>query len=154
MSFLDQTGEVGTFTVFNDAITAVSIAGYLTQLTDFRAKTVALTRGTNLRNTWVGDADDNGRVLPGDNLAQRENKLEVTYQDTTTDKEYTLAIPTIDLTLLEFIPGAKDAVRFSGAGVNAAVTDWVTAFQALASPPDEPTHNVVVTKMKFIGVNS
>lgn len=154
MSYLDETGEVSGFTVFNDAVTAVSIAGYLTQLGEFRTATNALALGTNLRNTWVGDADENARDLPGNNYAQRENKLRVIYADTTSGKEHELTIPTIDLALLTFIPGGKDYVQFSGAGVNAAVTTWVTKFEALASPPDEPTHGVEVVKMQFVGRNS
>lgn len=154
MSFLDQTGEVGSFTVFNDAITAVSIGGFLTQLGAFRTATNALVIGTNLRNTWVGDADENARELPGNNYAQRENKLRVLYEDSTNGKGYELSIPTIDLALLTFIPGGKDWVQFEGAGVNAAVTDWVTAFEALASPPDDPTHGVTVTAMQYVGRNT
>lgn len=154
MTFIDQTGEKSGFTVYNDAITAVSLPGFLAQLTDFRAKTVALVLGNNTRNTWVGDADDNGDALPGNNYAQRENKLRVVYRDTTTLEEYELTIPTVDLALLTFIPGGKDFVQFSGAGVNAAVTDWVTSFEALASPPENPTHNVQVVKMQFVGRNS
>lgn len=154
MSFLDETDEVSSFTVYNDAITAVSIAAFLAQLTDFRAKTVAITLGTNLRNTWVGDADDNGRVLPGNNFAQRENKLRVVYQDDTTLEQYEITVPTIDLALLEFIPGAKDYVQFAGAGVNAAITDWVTSFEALASPPENPGNAITVLKMQFVGRNS
>jgi len=154
MSFLDETDEVGSFTVYNDAVTAVSIAGYLTQLTDFRAKTNALTLGTNLRNVWVGDADDNARDLPGNNYAQRENKLRVMYQGVTSGKDFEISIPTIDLALLTFIPGGKDYVQFSGAGVNVAITNWVTSFEAIASSPDDPAENVVVTKMQYVGRNT
>lgn len=154
MSYRDKTGEVSSFTVFNDAITAASLPGYLTQLTDFRAKTEALLIGFNSRNTWVGDADDNGADLPASNYAQRENKLRVVYKDVVTNEEFEITLPTIDLNLLTFIPGAKDYVQFSGAGVNAAVTQWVTAFEALASSPTDGTHNVVVIKMQFVGRNS
>jgi len=154
MSFLDETDEVGSFTVYNDAVTAVSIAGYLTQLTDFRAKVNALTLGTNLRNTWVGDADDNARELPGNNYAQRENKLRVIYQGNTSGKEFEISIPTVDLALLTFIPGGKDYVQFEGAGVNAAVTQFVTAFEAIASSPEDPAEGVTIVKMQFVGRNS
>lgn len=154
MTFIDETAEKSGFTVFNDAITAVSLPGFLAQLTTFRAATNAIVLGNNTRNTWVGDADDNGDALPGNNYAQRENKLRVVYRDTTTLEEYEITIPTIDLALLTFIPGAKDYVQFSGAGVNAAITAWVTAFEAIASPPEAPGNNVVVVKMQFVGRNS
>ena len=154
LSYLDQTDEVGSFTVFNDAVTAVSLPGYLAQLTTLRAATDAITLGTPLRNTWVGDADANERVLPGNNFAQRENKLRVIYTGNTTGKEFELSIPTIDLALLTFIPGGKDFIQISGAGVNAAITAWIAAFEAIASSPDDPAENVTVQKMQFVGRNT
>lgn len=154
MTYLDKTGEKSTFTVFNDAITAVSLPGYLAQLTDFRAKTEALLLGTNVRNTWVGDADKNAEVLPASNYAQRENKLRVIYVGDTTGDEFEITLPTIDLALLTFIPGGKDYIQISGAGVNAAITDWITSFEAIASSPDDPAESVTVIKMQFVGRNS
>jgi len=154
MSYLDKTGEVSGFTVFNDAITAVSLPGYLANLTDFRAKTEALLLGTNIRNAWVGDADANAAVLPASNYAQRENKLRVIYVGLITGKDYELTLPTIDLSLLTFIPGGKDYIQISGAGVNAAITDWIASFEALASTPDDPAEGVDVIKMQFVGRNS
>lgn len=152
VTILDRTGETSNFTVYNDAITAVSIEGFLAQLTDFRAKCQALSVGAIIRTTWVGDADD----TPVDaatlsNLAQRENKLLVTYEDTTTHEKYNLTIPAIDLTKLAFVPGAKDAVRLDS---SAAITAWIAAFEALASPPEDMTHAVKVLKMRFVGRNS
>lgn len=154
MSYRDKTGETSSFTIYNDAITAVSIAAFLAQLTTFRAKTEALLLGFNYRNTWVGDADINGADLPASNYAQRENKLRVLYKDTTTGEVFELTLPTIDLSKLTFIPGAKDFIQFAGAGVDAAITEWVTAFEAIASPPSDMTHNVQVTGMQFVGRNS
>jgi hypothetical protein len=152
LTFVDKTGEPSTMTVFNDAITAVSLPGYLANLTDFRAKTNAITLGDNKRNTWVGDADDNAVDLAAQsNYSQRENKLLVTYKDTTTNEEYTLTIPTIDLSKLAFIPGAKDAVPLDA---SAEIIAWITSFETLASPPEAPGNAVEVLKLRFVGRNS
>jgi hypothetical protein len=154
LTYKDATGESSTMKVYNDAITALSIGGFLTQLGAFKTATDALVLGNRTRSAWIGDYDTLSNDPASNNYAQRENKLLVSYKDTTTDEEYELTIPTVDLALLTFIPGAKDAVQFAGAGVNAAVTAWVTAFEAFASPPEAPGNAVQVTAMRFVGRNT
>lgn len=150
-TFIDATGETSTMKVYNDAITAVSLPGFLTDFGDFKTKTAAITRGEITRTTWVGDADETGNTAPSDQLAQRENKLLVTYRDTTTNEKYTLTVPTIDLTLLTFIPGGKDAVAIPTAG---PLFDWITSFETLASPPEAPGNAVEVIALRFVGRNT
>ena len=154
LTYKDATGESSTMKVYNDAITALSIGGFLAQLGALKTATDAITLGNRTRSSWVGDYDTISDDPATDNYAQRENKLLVSYKDTTTNEVYQLTIPTIDLALLTFIPGAKDAVQFAGAGVNAAVTDWVTAFEAFASPPENPGNGVEVVAMRFVGRNT
>jgi hypothetical protein len=148
----DKTGETTHTTIYNDAVTAVSIAGFLAALTTLRSTIDAITLGAQTRNTWVGDAD----VVPVDvstlsNLAQRENKLLITYEDTTTHEQYTLSIGTLDLTKVTFVPGAKDAVLLTAP---AEMVAFIAAFEAIASPPEDGTHNVKVLKARFVGRNS
>lgn len=152
MTYTDKTGESTTVKIYNDAVTAVSIAGYLTQLGTLRAATDAITLGQRSRSTWVGDADDSPvdtSTLP--NTAQRENKLLVTYEDTTTHEHYQLTIGTLDLTKVEFVPGGKDAIRLDAP---TEIVDWITAFEAIASPPEAPANGVNVISMRFVGRNS
>ena len=152
MTFTDKTGEPTTVKIYNDAVTALSIAAYLAQLGTLRTATGAITLGAQSRATWVGDADDtpvDTSALP--NTAQRENKLLVTYEDTTTHEQYQLSIGTIDLTKLSFVPGAKDAVLLTAP---TEIVDWITAFEAIASPPEAPANGVKVLKMRFVGRNS
>jgi len=152
MTFTDKTGETTTVTIYNDAVTAVNIAGYLGQLTTLRDATDDIVIGGQSRATWVGDADDTPiDVSTLSNLAQRENKLLVTYEDTTTHETYTLSIGTIDLTKLLFVPGGKDAVSLTS---SAEIIAWIAAFEAIASPPEDPAHNVKVLKLRFVGRNS
>lgn len=152
ISYIDKTGEVTTFKVFNDAVTAVSIASYLAQITELRARTDDICIGKQVRATWVGDADDEPADLTTiSNLAQRENKLLVTYEDTTTHEHFNLSIGTIDLTKLVFTPGGKDAVSLTS---SAEIIAWITAFEAVASPPNNPANNVNVIALRFVGRNS
>lgn len=155
LTYRDATGESSTVTIYNDAITAVSIAGFLTDFGNLQTATDAITLGVRAKQSWVGDDTIVSNALPTDKAAQRESKLLVQYQDTTNEKPYILTIPTIDPDILVFLPGAGDAVAFLDAnGASAEIQAWVTAFEALASPPDDPTHNVEVIGMRFVGRNS
>ena len=155
MSFRDQTNEIGRFDYYYDAITALSIGDFLTQNGAFTAATVALVLGENAQNIWTGDVTTVSNALPDNPAAQRESKLLVQYQDTTTEKPYTLTIPSINYDLLHFMTGAGDNVAFLEAdGATDEILAWVTAFEALCSPPDAPTHNVAVIGMRFVGRNT
>lgn len=148
----DKTGETTHTTIYNDAVTSASIAGYLAQLTTLRAAVDAMTLGAQTRNTWVGDAD----IVPVDtstlpNTAQRENKILFTYEDTTTHEQFTISFGTLDLTKVVFTPGAKDAVSITAPAEMAAL---VAAFEAVASPPTDGSHNVKILKARFVGRNS
>jgi len=54
---------------------------------------------------------------------------------------------------LNFVPGGGDAVLFSGAGASTAITEWVTAFEAIARTPRSDANSVEVVGMRFVGRN-
>lgn len=150
----DRTGEPTTHTVYFDDITAVSLPGLLTELGAYNTALLGITNGVLAKDMW-GEETVVSNAVPSDNSAQRESKLLVQYQDTTNEKPFILTIGTIDFTKLVFLPGGGDAVAFDAAnGASAEIQAWVTAFEALASPPDNPSHNVVVTGMRYVGRNS
>jgi hypothetical protein len=149
-TLLDETGEKSAMKFYTGAITATSIGGFLTEFGDLRTATAAITRGTMNKERIVMDDTLLDAALPGDNLAQRENKLLVVYRDTTTNKLFTLTVPTIDLTQVEFMPGAGDNVSLSAPQ---AIVDWITAFETIGRSPDDDTHNVQVMQMRAIGRN-
>jgi len=154
LSYGDATEESSSLTVFNGAVTAVSIGGYLTNVSDLQAKTDAITLGVRRKNTLIMDDTTVSNDWPTDPAAQRESKLLVNYRDTTTQKPYTLTIPTIDFSKLVFVPLAGDAVLFSGADANADIVAWVTSFETIARAPDNDTHTVEVTGMRYVGRNT
>lgn len=154
LSYRDSTGELGTMTVFFNEITAVSLPGLLTNLGDFASATDAITLGQRAREQW-GEVTIVSNAIPSNPAAQREAKLLVQYQGATTQKPYTLTIPSVDFSKLVFLPGGGDAVAFTSAnGASAEILAWVTAFETLASAPDDESEGVVVTGMRFVGRNS
>jgi len=155
ISLRDATDEIGRFDYYYDAVTALSIGGFLTENGAFVTATNAITIGQIAQTVWSGDVTTVSNATPSDQSAQRESKLLVQYQDTTTEKPYTLTIPTIDYSLLHFMTGAGDQVAFLEAdGATDEIVAWVTAFETLCSPPDQPTHNVEVIGMRYVGRNS
>lgn len=153
-SMRDATGEITSHNVFFDEITVVSLPGLLTNLGAYQTALQAITLGVLAKHRWGEDVIDSNAV-PTTPSAQREMKLLVQYQGVTTQKPYTLTIGTIDPSVLVFLPGGGDAVAFDAAnGASQEIQDWVTAFEALASAPDNEAENVVVTGMRFVGRNS
>lgn len=154
ITYGDVTEETSRVEIPIGAITAVSIAGFLTQFGAFQTATDAITLGTRRKQQWIGDDTTVTNAWPSDKAAQREAKLLVQYQDAVTEQPYTLTIPTIDFDVLNFVPGGGDAVLFSGAGASAAIIAWVTAFEALGKSPDNDANAVEVIGMRFVGVNT
>lgn len=154
LTYRDATEETSPMTVYNGAITAISIGGFLTNLTALQTATDAITLGVRAKTSWVGDDTTVSNAVPSNPAAQRESKLLVKYQDDTNEKPYTLTIPTVDFSKLVFVPGGGDAVLFTGDDANADIKAWVTAFEAIGRAPDDDTHTVTVTGMRYVGRNS
>lgn len=153
-SIRDATAESTSHIVYVDEITAASLPGLLTQLGAYQTALDAITLGVVARTGW-GEDTVVSNAVPSNPAAQRESKLLVQYQGNTTEKPYTLTIGTIDYSKLVFLPGAGDAVAFDAAnGASAEIIAWVTAFEAMASAPDDEAENVTVVGMRFVGRNS
>lgn len=149
----DATNEVTTHTIYFDEITPVSLPGLLGQLGVYNTALLGITNGVLAKDRW-GEETIVSNAIPTDKSAQRESKLLVQYQGVTTQKPYVLTIGTVDFDVLNFVVGGKDAVIFQGAGASAAILAWVTAFEALASTPDNEAENVIVVGMRYVGRNS
>jgi len=154
ITYGDATEETSTLEIFNGAITALTIAGFLSAFGDFQDKTDAISLGVRRKQSWTGDLTTVSNDWPTDASAQREAKLRVTYRDTTTEEEFSLTVPCIKFSVLNFVPGGGDAVIFAGAGASTEITEWVTSFEALAKSPRTPANAVEVVGMRFVGVNT
>lgn len=152
-SMRDETGELGNFSVGVPAINAASITSVLANVTDFQTALGGITLGVIAAKHW-GDKDTESNALPGDNAAQRENKLLVKYRDDTTEQDRIVTIPTVDFDQLVFMPGAGDKVAFSAAnGASAAMQAFVTAFETLVVARDTG-NTVTIVEMRYVGRNS
>lgn len=150
----DVTEESSAMEIYNGAITALSIGGFLTQFGNLQGATDAITLGVRRQQSWIGDLTTVSNLWPTDRAAQRESKLLVDYRDTVTEEVFQLTIPTIDFSVLNFVPGGGDAVLFAGAGANAAIIAWVTAFEAMARTPRSDANVVEVVAMRYVGRNT
>lgn len=147
-TILDRTGEKSVHEFNNDAITAASLPGFLTDFGAYRTALDALILGTVQQESWIGDRTVLSNVLPTNNFAQRELKLLIRYQSVTSGKIWRLEVPTPDLANLTL--ENNDYVTLADGGVMA---DWVSAFVTLASPPDDPADAVIVMDARIVGRN-
>lgn len=154
VTYGDVTEEKSSIEVYTGAITAISIGGFLTQFGTFQTECDKLTLGARMQQSWIGDLTTVSNTWPTDRAAQRENKLLVDYRDTVTEEVFTLTIPTVDFSKLNFVPGGGDAVQFQAPGAHADVVTWVTAFEAMARTPRSDANAVEVIGMRYVGRNT
>lgn len=151
-TILDYSDETSPLKLYNGAITVTSLPGYVTDLGSFRTLTQNLVLGTVSKEQWVGDSTMISQVRPTDADAQRERKGLVTYKGNTTNKLYTLTIPTIRTKTSGgaslIIPGT-DLYNLT----LAPVAPWVAGFESLARTPDDDTEAVTVQQIRLVGRN-
>lgn len=149
-TFRDVDGEESTFQLPNGAITATSIAGFLTEYGDLKNALDAITLGVLARDQWVGDKTEIDPSVPTNNFAQRELKLRISMIGNAGSPEFYRTIPTPDLSLVTIVPDSGGVIDITQ-GVE--MLALVAAIEALARHPDDPTETVTVTKMTVVGRN-
>lgn len=147
----DVSHEVSSLEVYVGQITAISIAGFLTQFGTLQTATDAIVLGTRRNQSWTGDYTTVSNGWPTDPAAHRENKLLVDYWDTVTEEQFTLTIPTIDFTKLNFIPEAGDAVYMTGASASAELAAWTAAFTDIGRTPRNDANAIEVLGGRYVG---
>lgn len=146
-TLLDASGEKSNTTVYNGAITPASLAGFLTEFGQLRDAIDAITLGTIHKEAWVGDSTVLSQTLPTNQFAQRELKWLVRYRGNTSNKIFTLTIPTADPTG-RLVAGTDRADL-----TNAQIANFVTEFQGFARTPDSDTETVTVLDITLVGRN-
>lgn len=146
-TLLDYSGESSSVRMYNGAITAVSIAGFLTSFGNMRTATEGITLGTMKQEQWVGDLTLLSNTPPTNVFAQRELKWLVRYQGNTTSKIFTMEIPTADPTG-RLIAGTDKADL-----TETNMAAWVTNFEGFARTPDDDTETVTVLDITLVGRN-
>lgn len=143
----DFSHEKASYSFFSGDITAVSIAGFLTQFGALRTATEDIILGVLQKEKWVGDDTILSQAFPTNVFAQRELKALITYQGDTTLKKFQLEIPTFDPT--GRMIAATDDIDLTETDMAA----WVTAFEAIGRSPDDDTETVTVLFGKLVGRN-
>lgn len=148
-TFMDATREKSTFKLYNGAITAASLPGFLTAYGNLKTALDNMTVGTLSDDQWVGDKTHLSDALPS-NLAQREIKLLIGYHGATSNDNFTVTLPTLDLTKVVFTPGGGDAVSLTTPAEMAAL---VTAMEAIGRSPNDDAESIVVDYARVVGRN-
>jgi len=146
VSVLDYSEESSSTSFSIGAITAVSIAGFLTQFGNWKTALANIILGTVSKDRWVGDATDISSTPPASPNAQIELKWLVTYEADTTKKKFRQELPTADPS--KVVPGTDMADL-----TDADIAAYVTAFETVAKSPDNDTESVSVLDMRLVGRN-
>jgi len=150
VQYLDYSGEVDTIRLYSGEITALTIAGFLTDFGDLQAALDAVTLGVRSQQTW-GEQSIISNTKPTDKNAQIETQMLVRVQGATSEMPWSFRIPTVDYTAFNYAsPPAGDQVIISGAGASAATTALIEALEALCKMPNDPTEGIVVVGMEVV----
>jgi len=151
IQLLDYSGERKSIqNLFSGEITAISIAGFLSDLADLETAIAAVTLGTMAKTSW-GAETVVSNTRPTDKDAQIETEMLVYLQDATTEAPFSFRIPTVDYTAFNYAdPPAGDSVIIAGAGATAATTALVAAIEAIARSPFNDANLVEVLGMKVV----
>lgn len=153
LSYRDAGNEIGRMSFYGLPITVSDDAGDIeeaeTAWEAFETAADAITLGAKVKSRYYSEITY--MTTQPTNGAARETKLLIQYQDTTTGKQFTATLPTIDPTIPSYIvnKNVKDAISLS---TPTGITNFITAFQNLARAPE--THNAVaVVGLKVVGRN-
>lgn len=149
-TYRDYSGETKNIRLYTGEITAISIAGLLTQLGALSTALNAVTLGVLAKTGWGEESIlSNDRAAVKD--AQIETELLVRVRGATTEAPWSFRIPTVDYTAFNYAdPPAGDQVIITGAGASAATTALITAIEAVAKMPDDESEAVVVVGMEVV----
>jgi len=145
-SYLDAGGERGSFHIFGTILTTGNIVAQTAAWADVLTALDALALGARIEDTYNDRTLYN--VARPVNGAAREIALQVWFQDATTGARWSANLPTLDISLIEYIDniGAKDAVDPTTTEI-AALTTALEAFPVRNPLAQGNTVNVVGYKV-------
>jgi len=151
VQFRDYSGEVKSIqNLYSGEITAVSIAGFLSDFGDLQTALNAVTLGVMSATSW-GERTiiSNDRAATKD--AQIETEMLVSCRGAVTEAPFSFRIPTVDYTAFNYAdPPAGDVVILTGAGATAATTALIAALVALCKAPWDETEAIEVMSMRVV----
>lgn len=136
-TYKDYSNEKSTMQYNIGPITALTIAGFLTQNDTFLDTVQALSLGALQQTSWTGDITKYSGAAPTDLNAQRERKWRVDFEDTVNLTPGHFEIP-IALITGQLIVGTDKA--------NLTTTEWaalIAAAEALLKSDDGNAINIL-----------
>ncbi len=162
LTFWDKSREKAALRLFGAVVTATyadpNVVNFTAQSTLWAAVVTAgeaMSRGLIYSSKWVNESIVNAYPETGDidQQAVRELKLMIQMIDATSQKRLNATLPCLNLSLVSYLPQAKDYVAItSGQGAGTEVTDLVSAVEGYAVNPANG-HAVVVVGLKVVGRN-
>lgn len=143
----DASEETSSTKFYFGGITALNIAGFLTQFGALRTAVSGIIKGVVMKEQWVGDSTVIDNTPPTDDSAQVELKWLVSYEGNTSKKKFRTEVPTPDTSKL--IPGTDMADV-----TDSDIAAYITAFETLCKSPDSDTEGVNVLDIRLVGRNN
>lgn len=163
ISFWDKSREKSALSLYGLPVTATIVSTDVVNFTDQASKWAAvitasedLSRGLIYAAQWVNLSVVNAYPDSADidQQAVREIKLQVQMIDATTQERLNASLPCLNLSLVTYLPQAKDFVAITDAqGAGDEVIAFVAAVEAYAVNP-RTGHPVQVVGLKVIGVSN
>ncbi len=142
----DYSEETSNFRVNFGAVTAVSIAGLLTQWGALRGAIGGIINGVLGKETLVMDSTVLSNAAPVATDAQIELKWLFTYEGNTSHKKYSFEVPTPDTSLL--IPGTDMADT-----TDPLIAAAITAAEDIGRTPDNDLETINILDIRLVGRN-
>lgn len=146
ITFTDNSNEDSTVTYQAPTLTAANFDAQATLAGALSVATNALSLGHLSKRTIAQDPIDDPGIAT-DVYAQRELKWRVSYQGDTSGKTFQVEIPCALLTD-NLVPNTDLADITSTSWAN-----FITAFEAYARTPDDPTETVTFLSARLVGRN-
>jgi len=135
--------EKSSWSVWGSTLTAGNIVAQEGLASSLWSAALDITLGSESATKILATSTQSA-VVNTNPLAQRENKWLVRYHDTAGTR-FTVEIPTADLSLLD------TGTEFLNLADGGPIAAFVTAFEAYAKSPDDPTLTVTVDSIQFVG---
>jgi len=151
ITLIDAGNEMSNFTCYGKVLTEANFDDQRTLFTTLIAKVLPVTLGQVVKTDY-GVLALSTYTQPT-NGAARETKLLIQYRDNTNGQKLTCTLPTLDPTVPTYVVNvnAKDVILTT---TPTAILEFVTAFEAFAVPPLNPSHTVTVIGLKVVGRNT
>jgi hypothetical protein len=146
ITFNDYSNEKSAVTYHAEELTAANFDGQATEAGALSVATNALSIGSLVKRT-ISQVEIDNPGTPTNPYAQRELKWLVSYRGDTSGKLFQVEIPCANVTD-NLVPNTDIADITSTSWEN-----YITAFEAYARSPDDPTEEVTFEGARLVGRN-